>query len=288
MDEGIKENSDNIVEKFIQELNIKGYSNKTKKCYVNNIKRFEEYLNKSLNEIEEEDVKRYVDCLLKKDCSHSYVNQAISSIKFLNQYVLHKSKLVVYVNRPKKERKLPNVLSKKEVKDILTSLQNNKHKTILALIYSSGLRVGEVTMLNINDIDSERMMIKIRQGKGKKDRYVMLSETILLQLRNYFIEYRPNKWLFEGANKQEHISERTVQKIFRNACGKAGIRKEVTVHSLRHSFATHLLESGTDLRYIQELLGHSSSKTTEIYTHVTNKNITKIKSPLDDIMGSES
>ncbi|MBN4063022.1 tyrosine-type recombinase/integrase [Alkaliphilus sp. AH-315-G20] len=284
MSEGIKGNDD-IFKKLIQELNIKGYSNKTKKCYENHIKRFVVYTDKNLNEIEEEEVKRYVEYLLEKDCSHSYANQAISSIKFLNQHVLHKSKLLVYVNRPKKEYKLPNILSKKEVRDILTSLQNNKHRTILALIYSSGLRVGESTSLRINDIDSERMLIKIRQGKGKKDRYVMLSEAILLQLRNYYKEYRPNKWLFEGAKKQEHITERTVQKVFKNACAKAGIRKEVSVHSLRHSFATHLLESGTDLRYIQELLGHASSKTTERYTHVTNKNITKIKSPLDDIMG---
>ncbi|GMQ64596.1 hypothetical protein AN2V17_38340 [Vallitalea sp. AN17-2] len=151
-------------------------------------------------------------------------------------------------------------------------------------MYSSGLRVGEVVKLKINDIDSQRMLIKIEQGKGNKDRYVMLSESILLQLRKYYKEYRPNKWLLEGADKDKHITERTVQRIFKNACEKGYVMKKVSVHSLRHSFATHLLESGTDIRYIQELLGHSSSKTTEIYTHVTNKNIMSIKSPLDDIM----
>jgi site-specific recombinase XerD len=282
MNKGICSNNI-IIKSVIQELNIKGYSNKTKKCYVNSIIKFEEYLNKGLNNITEEDVKRYVNFLLQQGCSHSYVNQVISSIKFLNKYVLYKDDLLIYLNRPKKEKKLPNILSKKEVKDILTALNNLKHNTILAVVYSSGLRVSEVARLSIGDIDSERMLIKIRQSKGKKDRYVMLSEVLLIQLREYYKEYKPNKWLFEGANKKQHISERTIQRIFKNACVKAGIKKQVSVHSLRHSFATHLLETGTDLRYIQELLGHSSSKTTEIYTHVTNKNITKIKSPLDSI-----
>ncbi|MCT4545260.1 MAG: tyrosine-type recombinase/integrase [Vallitalea sp.] len=282
MNKGICSNNI-IIKSVIQELNIKGYSNKTKKCYVNSIIKFEEYLNKGLNNITEEDVKRYVTFLLQQGCSHSYVNQVISSIKFLNKYVLYKDDLLIYLNRPKKEKKLPNILSKKEVKDILTALNNLKHNTILAVVFSSGLRVSEVARLSIGDIDSERMLIKIRQSKGKKDRYVMLSEVLLIQLREYYKEYKPNKWLFEGANKKEHISERTIQRIFKNACVKAGIKKQVSVHSLRHSFATHLLETGTDLRYIQELLGHSSSKTTEIYTHVTNKNITKIKSPLDSI-----
>ncbi|WP_212692802.1 site-specific tyrosine recombinase/integron integrase [Vallitalea guaymasensis] len=280
----ITDSNDNIIRKYTQELTIQGYSSKTKKCYISHIKRFIDYIKKDIIEITETDVKMYLSYLMEKECSHSYVNQTISSIKFLNEHVLHKLKLTVYVERPKKERKLPNVLSKKEVKSILASLQNNKHKTLLALIYSSGLRVGEVVKLKINDIDSQRMLIKIEQGKGNKDRYVMLSESILLQLRKYYKEYRPNKWLFEGADKDKHITERTVQRIFKNACEKGCVMKKVSVHSLRHSFATHLLESGTDIRYIQELLGHSSSKTTEIYTHVTNKNIMSIKSPLDDIM----
>ncbi|MCT4685889.1 site-specific tyrosine recombinase/integron integrase [Vallitalea sp.] len=276
--------NDNILRKYTQELTIQGYSSKTKKCYINHIKRFNNYINKHIIEITENDVKMYLSYLMEKECSHSYVNQAISSIKFLNEYVLHKSKLTVYIERPKKERKLPNVLSKKEVKSVLTSLKNNKHKTLLALIYSSGLRVGEVVKLKINDVDSQRMLIKIEKGKGNKDRYVMLSESILLQLRRYYKEYRPNKWLFEGADEDKHITERTVQRIFKNACEKGCVTKKVSVHSLRHSFATHLLENGTDIRYIQELLGHACSKTTEIYTHVTNKNIMNIKSPLDDIM----
>lgn len=278
-------NNQNTINKYIQELNIKGYSHKTKKTYINHIKAFQKYLNKDLDNIIEEDVKAYLNYLIMdKKCSHSYANQAISSIKFLNNYVLHKSELMIYVNRPKKERKLPDVLSKEEVRKILTALENKKHITILNLIYSAGLRVSELTNLKIEDIDSNRMLIKVRQGKGKKDRYVMLSESILIQLREYYKEYKPIKWLFEGGKNGNHITSRTVQRIFGNACEKAKINKDASVHTLRHSFATHLLETGVDIRYIQELLGHSSSKTTEIYTHVTTKNIANIKSPLDELL----
>lgn len=280
-------NNQNILNKYTQELNIKGYSNKTKKNYINHIKAFQRYLNKNLENIIEEDVKAYLNYLLiDKKCSHSYANQAISSIKFLNSYVLHKPALMIYVNRPKKERKLPDVLSKEEVKRILTALENKKHITILNLIYSAGLRVSELTNLKIEDIDSNRMLIKVRQGKGKKDRYVMLAENMLIQLREYYKEYKPTKWLFEGGKKGSHITSRTVQRIFENSCDKAKINKDASVHTLRHSFATHLLETGVDIRYIQELLGHSSSKTTEIYTHVTTKNIANIKSPLDELLNS--
>jgi site-specific recombinase XerD len=152
------------------------------------------------------------------------------------------------------------------------------------LIYSSGLRVGEVTRLKIEDIDSTRMLVRVKQGKGKKDRYTLLSEIALSQLRRYYMLYKPEIWLFPGGKEGAHITERTVQRVFEDACAKAKILKKATVHTLRHSFATHLLEGGTDLRYIQELLGHASSKTTEIYTHVTEKSIAKIQSPLDRLV----
>ena len=154
----------------------------------------------------------------------------------------------------------------------------------LFLTYSAGLRVGEVIKLQSQDIDSQRMLIHIVQGKGKKDRYTVLSEIALEQLRKYYKLYKPEKWLFPGQNSKEYITERTVQRVFENACIAAKITKKATVHTLRHSFATHLLEGGIDLRYIQELLGHSSSKTTEIYTHVTQKSISNIQSPFDKLM----
>lgn len=180
-----------------------------------------------------------------------------------------------------KERKLPNVLSFEKIARIFKVIENEKHKTILFLVYSAGLRVGEVVKLRLEDIDSKRMLIHVVQGKGKKDRYTLLSELALIQLRKYYKLYKPEKWLFPGQVANEYLSERTVQRIFKDACFSAKINKTVSVHSLRHSFATHLLENGTDLRYIQELLGHSNTRTTEIYTHVTQKSLANIQSPLD-------
>lgn len=162
-------------------------------------------------------------------------------------------------------------------------MDNIKHKAILMIAYSSGLRVSEVVKLKAEDIDSKRMLIHIKGAKGRKDRYTLLSETVLETLRAYWRKYRPQKWLFEGAREGRYLSTRTADKIFVNACEKAGIKKEVSFHTLRHSFATHLLEGGTDLRYIQELLGHTHSKTTEIYTHVSTKSLGKIVSPIDTL-----
>ena len=268
-----------------EELVLKGYSKKTIKSYIGHIRRFETFIEKQLNNINTADIKRYTLYLInEKKTSHSFANQAISAIKFLWINILHMPDYEIeYLPRPKKEKKLPNVLSKEEVFSILKSVDNEKHKTILFLIYSAGLRLGEVVRLQMNDIDGKRMLIKIRQGKGRKDRYTLLLEVALKQLRKYYSIYRPEKWLFPGGKEGSYLTERSVQKIFEMACEKAKIRADVSVHTLRHSFATHLLESGTDLRYIQELLGHSSSRTTEIYTHVTEKKLSNIRSPLDYI-----
>lgn len=192
--------------------------------------------------------------------------------------------ICIDLERPKKEKKLPEILSKNEISKLLKAVKNLKHKAILYLVYSAGLRVGEVVKLKPTDIDSDRMLIHIIQGKGKKDRYTILSETALSILRQYVKVYKPEHWLFPGQHPDKHLTERSVQKVFGNARIDAKIRKNVSVHNLRHSFATHLLEGGVNLRYIQELLGHSSSKTTEIYTHVTQKNLSNIISPLDTIM----
>ncbi|CAD7770458.1 Tyrosine recombinase XerA [Candidatus Methanoperedenaceae archaeon GB50] len=196
---------------------------------------------------------------------------------------------VYKIGRPKKDKKLLVVLSQEEVLRILSSVTNLKHRLILMLIYSAGLRVGEVVKLRVEDIDVERGMIRIRGGKGRKDRYTLLSEVVLNTFKEYVDRYKPEKWLFPGQRKDRHITPRTLQKLFDNTRRKAGIRKEATVHSLRHSFATHPLESGVDLRYIQELPGHKSSKTTEIYTHVAMKdlNLRKIRSPLDMLVKGE-
>jgi len=210
------------------------------------------------------------------------ISNGVNALKFYYGSML-KKKFFYDIKRPRKDKKLPVVLSKEEVAKILSYVDNLKHKAILMLVYSAGLRVGEVVKLKPENIDSKRMLIHIKGAKGRKDRYTLLSETTLNVLRQYWKKYKPENWLFRGAKDGRYLSIRSVQKIFEQAYEKAGIRKEITIHGLRHSFATHLLEGGTDLRYIQELLGHKDSKTTKIYTHVSTKSLGKIRSPLDDI-----
>jgi site-specific recombinase XerD len=237
--------------------------------------------------VSDEDIKDYLYRLVnEKNVSTSTLNTAINALKFYYGEVL-KRRFVYEIKRPKKDKKLPVVLSQEEVSQILSSMSNIKHRAILMLIYSAGLRVSEVVKLKPEDIDAKRKLIHIKDAKGRKDRYTILSDVALEALREYQEKYKPEKWLFIGMNPGMHVSTRAVQAIFEQACGKAGISKGVSVHSLRHSFATHLLECGVDLRYIQELLGHKSSKTTEIYTRVSNKDIGKIKSPLDRLFEKE-
>jgi integrase/recombinase XerD len=187
-----------------------------------------------------------------------------------------------YIPRQKKPKVLPNVLSEEEVLLIMNNMNNLKHRCIISLVYSAGLRLGEVTNLKPADIDSKRNYVIVRQGKGMKDRYSLLSSRVLEMLRIYYKEYQPKEYLFEGQFGGPY-SATSIHNILKVAVDKAGIKKRVTVHTLRHSFATHLLERGTDIRYIQELLGHQSSGTTEIYTHMTQKGLGQIKSPLDNL-----
>ena len=204
----------------------------------------------------------------------------LNSIKFYYEAVMGMPNRFYSIERPRKEFKLPKVLSKQEIKLIIENTNNVKHKCIVSLLYSAGLRRGELLNLKIEDIDSNRMLIRVNAGKGNKDRFTLLSENVLVDLRIYFQKYRPKKWLFEGPNETQYSSG-SVKEIINNAVLKAKIRKRVSPHMLRHSFATHLLENGTDLRHIQTLLGHSSSKTTEIYTHVAVSSFNLIKNPLD-------
>ena len=206
-----------------------------------------------------------------------------SSSSLLISYILLRGSRKVYtIDRPREETYLPEVLSEQEITAILNATENLKHKAILMTIYSAGLRIGEVINLRIKDIDSQRMQIRVEQGKGKKDRYTLLSVKTLEILRKYFLQYKPKIWIFEG-ERGEQYSTRSIGHILKASVSKTGIKKRVTVHTLRHSFATHLLEAGTDLRYIQSLLGHANTKTTEIYTHITTKGFEQIKSPLDNL-----
>ena len=263
-------------------LKRKRYSENTIKTYTNYFEDYAAYFsNKELSDITTEEINNYIlELINSKNISVSQQNQRINAIKFYYEKVLNRQKQYYLIERPRTEKKLPNVLSKEEINKLIGTIENLKHKCIISIIYSAGLRRSEVINIKPEDIDSDRMLIKISGGKGKKDRYSLLSSKLLENLRIYYKEYKPEKWLFEGQNGGKYSAE-SVAKIFKKALLKSGIRKKVTPHTLRHSFATHLLEQGIDLRYIQELLGHNNSKTTEIYTHVSNKQLGKIKSPLD-------
>lgn len=266
------------------EIKLKGFSHRTNISYIGHIRRFIKYFQKDPLLVDSNEIRQYFLYLLdEKKVSHSFVDQAISALKFLYDFVYHKTNMISELPRPKKEKKLPDVLNKQEVLSILDSIRNPKHRAIISLIYSSGLRVGEVVRVRVEDIDADRQLVHIRQAKGRKDRYTVLSNVAWDIISKYIDLYRPEEWLFPGTQPGDHLTERSVQSIFEKACEKVGIKKSVSVHSLRHSFATHLLENGIDLRYIQELLGHASLKTTEVYTHVSKKDIRAIKSPLDQL-----
>ena len=268
-------------ESYLIKLELKKYSNSTVKSYVSAFEDFINYYNETaIDELNENDIRQYLQWLVQKDRSKSYINQAINSIKFYYEIVLGMPNRFYNIERPRKDKKLPVVLSKEHVKKIIDSTNNLKHRCIVSLLYSAGLRRSELLNLKPTDIDSSRMLIFVRDAKGNKDRYTLLSSNTLRDLRQYFKEWKPSVYLFEG-QKRDQYSANSVGKIINEAAIKAGIRKKVTPHTLRHSFATHLLESGTDLRYIQLLLGHSSTKTTEIYTHVAKSSFDSIKNPLD-------
>ncbi len=260
------------------------YSESTIKTYK---QAFDELINHfpeiHPTEIEENQIIDFLRYLvLQRKVSSSFQNQAINAIKFYYEKVLGQVRKVYQIDRPRQEKKLPTVLNIEEVTRLLKVTENIKHKSILMLAYSGGLRVSELVQVKISDIDSSRMQIKIVQSKGKKDRYTLLSVKLLELLRSYFKQYKPKNLLFEGQDGGVY-STRSIQQIMKDSVKKAGIKKNVSVHSLRHSFATHLLENGTDLRYIQALLGHESSKTTEIYTHITTKGFDQIINPLDQL-----
>ncbi len=273
------------IEKFKQWMHSKRYSENTITTYSDALKSFLVfYREKTISEITNEDVIVFNnEYILKNNLSASYQNQIVNAIKLFFQTIRDTKMLVDKIHRPKRAKVLPNVLSKEEVKLILNAHSNIKHKMMLSLIYSCGLRCGELLALQAVHIDSKRNLVLLKNAKGKKDRIVPLSPKILEMLREYYTLYKPTTYLFEGLISGQPYDSRSLQQVLKQALQKTGITKPATLHWLRHSFATHLLESGTDLRYIQELLGHNSSKTTEIYTHVSTKSIQQIKSPFDDL-----
>ncbi len=271
------------IEKFKAWMRSRRYSDGTIGTYADALNVFFRYYsNKKVFEISNEDLIAFNnDYILAKDLSASYQNQVVNAIKLFYKTIEYKSIDITAVHRPQRSKVLPNVLSKEEVKAILEAPKFLKHKAMLSLMYACGLRCGELLRLKPEHIDAERNLLLIKQSKGRKDRIVPLSDKTIELLRTYFKVFKPKIYLFEGEKSGQAYNERSLQQVLKQCIIKAKVNKPVTLHWLRHSYATHLLENGTDLRYIQEILGHSSSKTTEIYTHVSTKSIQKIKSPFD-------
>ena len=270
-----------LLERMKQNMELKGFSPRTKECYHSYVKKFEQHYKRSSECLGNPEIKDYLEFLIKeKQASSSSVNQAYSALKFLYETTLDRKWVMKKIPRVKREKKLPTVLDREEVQKLFAVIRNLKHRCILMITYSAGLRISETAHLKITDIDSKRMLIKV-SGKGAKERYSLLSKVALETLRDYWKYYRPTEWLFPGNPASKPISTSSIQRIFKKAKHQAGIIKIATPHSLRHSFATHLLEAGVDLHHVQLLLGHRSPKTTTIYLHVTRKDLARIVSPLD-------
>jgi integrase/recombinase XerD len=278
-------NLEQDIQKFIEWMQNRRYSESTVKTYSQSLSLFFRFMeNKNPEEITIEDLEKFhQNYILRRKYSVAFQSQVINAVKLYFSTKLKRKLEPTQVERPKKPKILPHVLSKEEVKAILQAHKNIKHRTMLSLIYACGLRRSELLNLKLADVDSKRGLLRINQAKGAKDRLVPISEKTVEMLREYYKTEKPKMYLFEGEKPSHPYSEGSLQKVLKSAIQKAKIKKPVTLHWLRHSYATHLLESGTDLRYIQELLGHNSSKTTEIYTHVSQKSLQKVRSPFDDL-----
>jgi len=285
----LKENLAQL-ELMMEMLQLKAYSVSTIKTYKNEFCALLQHLGtRAVNSLTAAEVKAYIlHCINSLGLGEHTIHSRLNALKFYFEQVLHQDKIFVEIPRPKKPFQLPKVLGEKEIGKLFNALKNKKHKAILFTAYSAGLRVSEVVNLQIKDIDSDRMQIFVQNAKGKKDRYLMLSPVLLDILRSYLKGCcpRPQKYLFEGYTPGEPLSRRSAQEIFIDAKRRAGLKKELSFHSLRHSFATHLLENGVDIKYIKELLGHFSIQTTTRYLHVKKENLVNILSPLDAIYKS--
>lgn len=284
-----KLNKDNLValERFIEQLKLKAYSPSTIRTYRSEFLQLLQILKKkNVNHLSPDDLRRYLVYAMEKEgIKENTAHSRLNALKFYFEQVLGREKFFFEIPRPKKPLLLPKLLNEAEIARLFNALHNKKHKAILFTAYSAGLRVSEIVNLKIADIDSKRMQIFVSRAKGKKDRYVNLSPLVLDILRNYIKNYKPTpkEYLFESEQTGSAYPARTLQQIFTNARQKAGIKKQVGIHSLRHSFATHLLEKGTDIKYIKELLGHFNIKTTERYLHVSKKMLVNVVSPFDDL-----
>lgn len=272
---------------MLMELELKGYSPTTKKIYLENVKAFVRYYNQPPDQLGDEDIRRYLYYLYtEKKSSYSAVNIAYNALRLFYSSVLRRTWDIKKLPRPRGKKRLPVVLDTSEVKRLFEAVINLKYRVIFMTIYSAGLRLSEAAHLRVKDIDSKRMQIRIDQGKGNKDRYAMLSHSLIKVLREYWKYYRPSIWLFPGRSLEQPIGTSSIQKMFRQAKKRAGISKPASVHTLRHSFATHLLEQGVDVFRIQKLLGHSNLNTTRIYVHIQNQGLKELVNPLDYLLSS--
>jgi integrase/recombinase XerD len=276
-----------LVRALDEEMTLRGYSPKTRETYGRHVQRFLKWLRRDPEMAEGEDVRAYLLDVVDSGLSASFVRQAQATLAILFRDILGQPDRVAHPPKFKSAKRVPLVLSEKQVLRLLRAASSLRDETLLTVIYSAGLRVGEAIRLRPEDILSDRGQIRVRGGKGKKDRYTVLAEKTLHLLREYYRAYRPVEWLFPGQTAGTHLSATSVRRAFRRACRRAGLTGKATVHTLRHSFATHLLDRGVDLRYIQELLGHSSITTTQWYTVVSSWRLGRVKSPLDSLEASQ-
>ena len=273
-----------VREKMLTELQLKGITPRTQKKYLREVRIMADYFDKPLEELGEKEVKDYLVHMLEtRRLSRGTYRCYVAGIKFLYKTTLNREEVVEKIQYPKAKKTLPVVLDLAEIKTMLSVMENLKHRALLTITYSAGLRVGEAAKLKVTDIDSKRMMVRVQQGKGRKDRYSILSQTALELLRQYWRQYRPKEWLFEGQKDGTHMCYTAIRNIFIEAKERAGITKPASVHTLRHSFATHLIEAGTSLHHVQLLLGHRSPTTTTVYLHVSRMNLAQVTSPLDNV-----
>jgi len=275
---------DELREQMMKDLQLKGITPRTQRKYLREATNLSNYFGKSPVELGEKEVKEYLVHLLEdRKLSRGTYRNYVAGIKFLYKTTLNREEVVEKIRYPKAKKKLPVVLDLAEIKALVSVMENLKHRALLTITYSSGLRISEAACLKVTDIDSKRMMVRVQQGKGGKDRYSILSQTALELLRRYWRQYRPKEWLFEGQKEGTHICLTAIRQIFLEAKERAGITKPASPHTLRHSFATHLIEAGTSLHHVQLLLGHRSPTTTTVYLHVSKINLSRVASPLDSL-----
>ena len=276
-------------QRMLEDLRVRNYALRTQKTYIAEVVKFAQHFGKSPDQLEQEDVRRYqVHLVDGKAVSWSLFNQAVCALRFLYRTTLGRDWAIKHIPFAKTPRKLPVVLSRQEIMQLFEKIANIKHLAMLMLAYSAGLRLSELAHLRVADIDSQRMIIHVHQGKGRKDRVLPLSPFVLIILREYWREAKPREWLFFGKWADRPITVSSIQKVLARARATAGIKKPISMHSLRHSFATHHLEAGTDLRTLQILMGHSGLQTTSRYLHVSTAMLRSAKSPLDQIADYEA